>query len=173
MTGCDISTVCLSKRPGRRKAENEEQCYAKYDKTVFHKHLADRANCIYHKLALEFEVLEVILQKFYGDRVILFFRQSNIPYAYMYRFICREARTLSPPEYLMVDCSKTILEIRKWASFYTNQEKVNQLKNVLKRGNALKRTRSLGKCSVSASQTGRGSKTCHGAETGIGFGRMR
>ena len=88
MDGCNIPTVCLSKRPGSRRAEDEEQCYAKYDKTVFREHLADRVNCIYHKLALEFEVLEVILQKFYGDRVILFFKKS-MPYAHMFRFFCR------------------------------------------------------------------------------------
>ena len=53
---CNISTVCLSKRPGSRRAEDEEQeCYAKYDKTVFHDQLAVRVNGIYDKLALEFE----------------------------------------------------------------------------------------------------------------------
>ena len=59
MAGCDIPTVCLSKRPGSRRAEDEEQCYAKYDKTVFHEHLADRATCIYQKLALELEVWSI------------------------------------------------------------------------------------------------------------------
>ena len=69
--GCNIPTVCLSKRPGSRGAEDEKQCYAKYDTTVFHKRLTVRANYIYHTLALEFEALEACLQKAYWDRVPL------------------------------------------------------------------------------------------------------
>ena len=65
--------------------------------------------------------------------VILYFKQSNIFYAHIYRFICRETRTLSPAEYLTVDC-KTILETRKWASFYTKKEKIDRLKKALKQG---------------------------------------
>ena len=72
--GYNIPTVCLSKRPGSKRAEDEEWCYAKYDKTFFHEHLADRENCIYHKLALEFEALDATLQKAYGDRAILYFK---------------------------------------------------------------------------------------------------
>ena len=74
--GCDIPTGCLPKRPGSRRAEDEEQCYAKYNKTVFHEHLADRANCIHHKLALEFEPLEAFLQKLYGDIIIMYILQT-------------------------------------------------------------------------------------------------
>ena len=72
------------------------------------------------------------MQKTYGDRVILHFKQSNIPYAYMNEFICREARTCSLPECLMVDC-KTILETRKWALFYMKEGKIDWLKNALKK----------------------------------------
>ena len=82
--GCKISIICLAKRPGSRRAENEEQCYAKYDNTGFLEHLASRVDCIYHKLVSEFEALESCLNKACGDRVILYFKQSNISYVYMY-----------------------------------------------------------------------------------------
>ena len=134
--GCKIPTVCLTKHPGRRRAEDEEQCYAKYDKTGFHEHLAVRANCIYHKLASEFEAFEFCLHKVYGDRVILYFKQSNIPYARMREFIFRETKTWSLPVYMMVDC-KAILETRKWISFYTKKKKIDRLKNALKKRNTL------------------------------------
>ena len=54
-------------------------------------------------------------------------------YAHMYRFICREARTLSPAKYLIVDC-KTIhtKDQRKGASFYMKKEKIDPLKKALK-----------------------------------------
>ena len=61
MAACNVPTVYSSKRIGSRRAEDEEQFYATYDKTVFHEHLADKANCIYHKLTLEFESFEVVL----------------------------------------------------------------------------------------------------------------
>ena len=121
--GCKIQTICLAKHPGSRRAEDEEQCYAKCDKTEFLEHLASRVDCIYHKLASEFEALDSCLNKTFGDRVIFYFNQSIISYAHMYRFICRETRTLSPAKNLMVDY-KTILETRKWASFYTKKEKM-------------------------------------------------
>ena len=57
-------------------------------------------------------------------------------YVHMYRFICRETRTLSPAEYLMVGC-KTILENRNWASFYMKKEKIDRLKKALKEGKCL------------------------------------
>ena len=50
-----------------------------------------------------------------------------------YRFLFGETRTHSPAEFLMVDC-KTILETRKWASFYIKKEKVDRLKKALKEG---------------------------------------
>ena len=73
------------------------------------------------------------MDKAYGDRVILYFKQNNISYAHMYRFIHRETRTLSPAKFLMVDC-KTILETRKWALFYIKKEKIDRLKKALKEG---------------------------------------
>ena len=65
MAGCNIPTICLSKRLGSRRAEDEEQCYAKCDKAVFHQNLVNSASCIYHKSALEFKILETCLQKAY------------------------------------------------------------------------------------------------------------
>ena len=56
--GCKISIFCLNKRSGSRRAENEEQCYTRYNKADFLDHLANRENCIYHKLVLEFKALE-------------------------------------------------------------------------------------------------------------------
>ena len=38
--GCKIPTVCLTKHAGSRRAEDEAQCYTKYDKTEFLEHLA-------------------------------------------------------------------------------------------------------------------------------------
>ena len=84
--GCKISTICPTKRPGSKRAKNEERCYARYNKTDFLEHLANRANCIYHKLVLEFEALESCLNKAYGDKIILYFKKSNIPYAHMFHF---------------------------------------------------------------------------------------
>ena len=78
--GCKIPTISPTKHPDSRGAEDEEQeCYTKCDKTVFLEHLVSRVNCVYHKLALEFEAVESRLNKAYGDRVILYFKQSNIP----------------------------------------------------------------------------------------------
>ena len=51
----------------------------------------------------------------------------------MFRFLQRETKTLSPAKFLMVDY-KTILETRKWASFYMKKEKVDHLKKVLEEG---------------------------------------
>ena len=59
--GRKIPTVCPTKCPGSRRAEDEEQCYAKYGKTEFLEHPASRPNCIYPKLASEFEALESYL----------------------------------------------------------------------------------------------------------------
>ena len=70
-------------------------------------------------------------------------------------------RTLSLSNYLMVAC-KTILKTRKWALFYMKKDKIDRSKNAVKQGNALKRTRSLRRYSVSKSQTGWGSNACHG-----------
>ena len=110
--GCKISTICLAKRPGGRRTENEEQCHAKYEKSGFLEHLASRVDCIYHKLVSEFEALESCLNKAYGDRTVVFFRASNISYAHMFRFLQRETRTFSPAKFLIADC-KTILETSK------------------------------------------------------------
>ena len=82
--GCKISIICLDKRPGSRRAENEEQCHARSNKTDFLDHLANRENCIYHNLVLEFEALESCVNKAYGDRTILHFKQSNISYAHIH-----------------------------------------------------------------------------------------
>ena len=46
----------------------------------------------------------------YGTRVTLYFKQNNISYKAMYRFTCKEARTV--PNLLMIDC-KSELEYRK------------------------------------------------------------
>ena len=54
--------------------DSEEQCHARYNKTDYFEHLANKENCIYHKLALEFEALESSLNRAYGDRTVLFFR---------------------------------------------------------------------------------------------------
>ena len=77
--------------------------------------------------------LESCLNKAYGDRILLYFKQSNIHYAHMFRFLSRETGAHSPAKFLMVDC-KTILETRKWASSYMKKEKVDRLKKALKEG---------------------------------------
>ena len=159
--GCKISTICQTKRPGSRRAENEEQFQARYNKTDFLEHLANRANYIYHKLVLEFEALESCLNKAYGDRILLYFKQSNIHYAHMFWLLCRETRAYSSAEFLMVDC-KPILETRKWASFYTKKEKVGR-----RRENAQRWTWNSGKCSASVSATGWERRACHVVKTGI------
>ena len=60
----------------------------------------------------------------YGTRVTLYFKQNNISYKIMHRFIYREARTV--PNLLMVDC-KSELEYRKWATFYMDRERADLL----------------------------------------------
>ena len=84
--------------------DGEEQCHARYNETDYFEHLANRENCIYHKLVLEFEAHESCLNRAYGDRMVLFFRESNISYAHMFRFLQRETRTLLPAKFMMVDC---------------------------------------------------------------------
>ena len=64
----------------------------------------------------------------YGTRVTLYFKQNNISYKTMHRFICREARTV--PNLLMV-CCKSELEYRKCATFYMDRERADLLATAL------------------------------------------
>ena len=55
----------------------KEQCYARYNKTDYFEHLANRENCIFHTLVLEFEALESCLNRAYGDRAGSFLQRKQ------------------------------------------------------------------------------------------------
>ena len=76
--------------------------------------------------------MECKLQNKYDIRVILYFKKNSISYGDMHRFILREAGTL--PDILMRDC-KTMFDNRKWATFYTEKERVDRLKTSLEVNN--------------------------------------
>ena len=84
----------MSKRPGSVKANKIEEYQAKFDKETLSKHLENKKECIYHRLAQGVEEMEQELVNKYGTKIILYLKDSNMSYHEMYRFSCRHARTI-------------------------------------------------------------------------------
>ena len=97
----NIQVVHMSRRPGSESANEEEECSAKYSKNAFSEHLETKRECIYHKLTWIVDEVERKLKNRYGTRLTFYFKQNNISYKTMHKFICRESRTV--PNLLMVD----------------------------------------------------------------------
>ena len=76
---------------------------------------------MYHRLTREVDEMEQGLANKYGTRGTLYFKQNNTSYQDMYRFICREARTLS--NLLMVDCKSELEYVPKMGHLLHEQRK--------------------------------------------------